>query len=123
MHYVGPPPFVGATVDVVLTNDSGAPLALERQFDLVGERRVRCDANGVAQFSLKMHDTSRGEYIRLCFVAQLDDATRPPEFFLTSGFRVDTNIRKASAAAKNAAAANSANDARAKIQQQVTTKL
>jgi hypothetical protein len=99
VQFVGEGVVPSAVVEVMLADGDGRPLEYERQMELIGERTRPLTADGTAGFSLKMHDTSRGEWIRLLFVVRYSDVTRPNEWLFTAQFRVDTNIRKVAAAA------------------------
>jgi len=83
-------------VTALLADESGEPLSAERQNELVGEHVQSLNEDGVAQFSLKMHDTSRGTWLRLRFQIQHHSGPQKGllEWVCTAKFRVDTNIRK-----------------------------
>jgi hypothetical protein len=97
VQFVGEGVVPSAVVEVMLADGDGRPLEYERQMELIGERTRPLMADGTAGFSLKMHDTSRGEWIRLLFVVRYSDVTRPNEWLFTAQFRVDTNISKVTA--------------------------
>jgi hypothetical protein len=70
VQFVGEGVVPSAVVEVMLADGDGRPLEYERQMELIGERTRPLMADGTAGFSLKMHDTSRGEWIRLLFVVR-----------------------------------------------------
>lgn len=82
-----------AVVEVMLADEACRPLEAARQAELVGERQRALGNDGLASFSLKMHDTSRNEWIRLLFVISFADGS-PRQWICTSRFRVDTNVKR-----------------------------